>query len=98
MAARTPAPERLPPQPSATTDGDGSGDDEGSPHDLGPPPPDLRYTVLGELARGGLGRVFTATDDALGRQVAIKQPIGASAEALMRFEREAKLTARLQHA
>ena len=99
MAARTPAPERLAPQARAaavTDDGDDvvASDIDGTSAMA----PDLRYTVLGELARGGLGRVFTATDDALGRQVAIKQPIGASAEALMRFEREAKLTARLQHA
>jgi eukaryotic-like serine/threonine-protein kinase len=67
-------------------------------HDPPGPAADARYTVLGELARGGLGRVFAATDDALGRQVAIKQPLRGSAEALMRFEREAKLTARLQHA
>lgn len=56
-----------------------------------------RYTVLGELARGGLGRVFTATDDALGRPVAIKQPLLPTPEARARFEREARLTARLQH-
>jgi eukaryotic-like serine/threonine-protein kinase len=57
-----------------------------------------RYTLLGELGRGGLGRVFSASDDALGRPVAIKQPLSTSAESLARFEREAKITARLQHA
>jgi eukaryotic-like serine/threonine-protein kinase len=57
-----------------------------------------RYTVLGELARGGFGQVLEATDESLGRQVAIKQVILPGREALARFEREAKLTARLQHA
>jgi eukaryotic-like serine/threonine-protein kinase len=57
-----------------------------------------RYTVLGELGRGGLGRVLVATDEGLGRTVAIKQPIAPTPEARARFEREARLTARLQHA
>jgi WD40 repeat protein len=57
-----------------------------------------RYTVLAELARGGLGRVLAATDDVLGRHVAIKQALASTPEALARFEREARLTARLQHA
>jgi eukaryotic-like serine/threonine-protein kinase len=56
-----------------------------------------RYKVIGELARGGLGRVVMATDESLGRLVAIKQPIAATAERTARFEREARLTARLQH-
>ncbi len=57
-----------------------------------------RYTVIGELGRGGLGRVFLATDEALGRPVAIKEPLAPTAEGLARFQREARLTARLQHA
>jgi eukaryotic-like serine/threonine-protein kinase len=57
-----------------------------------------RFTVLCELARGGLGRVLAATDDLLGREVAIKHVLRPSAEAHARFEREVRLTARLQHA
>ena len=40
------------------------------------PAAEERYTVLGELARGGFGQVLEATDEALGRQVAIKQLLG----------------------
>ncbi len=57
-----------------------------------------RYTVLGELARGGFGQVLEATDEALGRPVAIKQVLLPGVQAQARFEREARLTARLQHA
>jgi eukaryotic-like serine/threonine-protein kinase len=57
-----------------------------------------RYTVLCELARGGLGRVLAASDDLLGRDVALKHVLAPSPEAHARFEREARLTARLQHA
>ena len=53
--------------------------------------------MLGEVARGGFGRVFAATDDVVGRAVAIKQPLETTAEARTRFQREARLTARLQH-
>jgi serine/threonine protein kinase len=56
-----------------------------------------RYTVLGEIGRGGLGRVSHATDSAFDRQVAIKQPLVHTHDNLARFEREAKLTASLQH-
>jgi serine/threonine protein kinase len=56
-----------------------------------------RYTVLAELARGGLGRVLAAVDETLGRPVAIKEPIGSGAETWARLIREARLTARLQH-
>ena len=55
--------------------------------------------------RGGMGRTFVARDRRLGREVAIKQPLGAAdvpdpilrATLRARFEREARLTARLEH-
>ena len=55
--------------------------------------------------RGGMGRTFVARDRRLGREVAIKQPLGPAdvpdpilrATLRARFEREARLTARLEH-
>jgi len=55
-----------------------------------------RYTVHGEHARGGLGRVLRADDNRLGRPVALKQLINRDRGAA-RFEWEARITARLQH-
>ena len=46
---------------------------------------------------GGMGRITAAMDLRLGRRVAIKEPRVHSEELRARFEREARLTARLQH-
>jgi serine/threonine protein kinase/WD40 repeat protein len=48
-----------------------------------------------EIGRGGMGRIVRAHDRRLGRSVAIKELLDARMRA--RFEREARLTARLQH-
>jgi tRNA A-37 threonylcarbamoyl transferase component Bud32/tetratricopeptide (TPR) repeat protein len=48
-----------------------------------------------EIGRGGMGHIVRARDRRLGRVVAIKQLLDARLKA--RFEREARLTARLQH-
>ncbi|HEY4057224.1 MAG TPA: serine/threonine-protein kinase [Kofleriaceae bacterium] len=51
---------------------------------------------LGEtIATGGMGRIVRAFDPELGREVAIKEMLGP--EHRERFEREALITARLQH-
>ena len=47
------------------------------------------------LARGGMGRITRARDRRLGRDVAIKEVLAPELRA--RFEREAMITARLQH-
>ncbi|HEV7556215.1 MAG TPA: serine/threonine-protein kinase, partial [Kofleriaceae bacterium] len=47
------------------------------------------------LAKGGMGRITRAMDLRLGREVAIKEVLSPSFRA--RFEREALITARLQH-
>jgi tetratricopeptide (TPR) repeat protein len=53
------------------------------------------YRVLGEIARGGMGKVLAAVDLALDRDVALKILLpGANAD---RFVRESKITARLPH-
>jgi len=58
------------------------------------------YRLLEMLGRGGMGIVFRALELALDREVALKvlalDPI-LSPEAYARFEREAKLAARLDH-
>jgi len=56
-----------------------------------------RYGVGGELARGGMGRIVTARDRRLWRTVAIKELLTSSGDLRTRFERETRITARLQH-
>jgi tetratricopeptide (TPR) repeat protein len=55
------------------------------------------YRVQGEVGRGGMGRVVSATDRRLGRPVAIKELHRDVAGGATRFVREALVTARLQH-
>lgn len=56
-----------------------------------------RFEQVREFARGGMGRVLVAFDRLHAREVAIKESLSASVTAVKRFEREALLTARLQH-
>jgi serine/threonine protein kinase/predicted negative regulator of RcsB-dependent stress response len=55
------------------------------------------YLVGEEFARGGMGRIRLARDLRLGRQVALKEMLIDGPDAIVRFEREARITARLQH-
>lgn len=57
------------------------------------------YSVERELARGGMSRLFLATERALDRQVVVKllPPELASELSAQRFQREMLLTAKLQH-
>jgi serine/threonine protein kinase len=55
------------------------------------------YQLLGELARGGMGRILRAHDHRSGRDVAIKEVLGGSPAARARFAREIAITTRLQH-
>ncbi len=56
-----------------------------------------RYEVSREFARGGLGRILAAHDKRLSRPVAIKELIRPTPENEVRFAREVRITARLQH-
>jgi hypothetical protein len=64
-----------------------------SPFDRDP----ARFETRGELGRGGMGRVEDAFDRSLARPVAIKHMLSHSDVDFARFEREAKITARLEH-
>ena len=55
------------------------------------------YALRGEIKRGGMGRVLAADDLRIGRPVAIKELLGRTPTLAARFEREARMTARLQH-
>jgi tRNA A-37 threonylcarbamoyl transferase component Bud32 len=59
-----------------------------------------RYKVLRKLGGGGMGVVYLALDAVLKRQVAIKLVRGSFADhehAMLRFQREAEVSARLNH-
>lgn len=58
-----------------------------------------RYRLTRLLASGGMGEVWQAQDDVLGRDVAVKMLVAGSSEpaALERFRREALAMAALQH-
>ena len=58
------------------------------------------YEILSPIAAGGMGEVYRARDTRLGRDVAIKilpERLAGNAQALARFEREARAVAALSH-
>ncbi|MGE3844472.1 MAG: protein kinase [Vicinamibacterales bacterium] len=71
-------------------------EDDEAPTSLGE-----RYRIVRTIGAGGMGTVFEAVDDTLGRHVAVKMLPGrfaASRERRQRFARETRLIAGLSHA
>jgi tetratricopeptide (TPR) repeat protein len=59
-----------------------------------------RYSLGEEIARGGMGAVYLATDTVLDREVAVKvlqEKFGPDSSVARRFAAEARITAQLQH-
>lgn len=59
-----------------------------------------RYEIQGEIARGGMGVVFRAKDQELGREVALKSPwpqMAIDVEGRRRFLREARSASGISH-
>lgn len=59
-----------------------------------------RYRIAGEVARGGVGAIYKARDEELGREVALKVLLRdhrSHPEMLQRFLEEAQIGAQLQH-
>jgi serine/threonine protein kinase len=62
--------------------------------------PAARYRLGEEIARGGMGAVYRATDTVLGREVAVKvlqEKYAPDAGTARRFADEARITGQLQH-
>jgi Tol biopolymer transport system component len=58
------------------------------------------YQIISELGKGGMGEVYQAKDQKLGRDVAIKvlpDEFARDADRVVRFQREAKVLASLNH-
>ena len=56
-----------------------------------------KYRILGDLGQGGMGRVYLAVDQDLGREVALKMMRVQDAAGARRFVEEARVIAKLDH-
>jgi hypothetical protein len=68
---------------------------DGRDHSSVPAVDTAAYALGREVARGGMGRILSARDLRIGRPVAVKELLRLGSAT--RFEREARVTARLQH-
>jgi serine/threonine protein kinase len=91
------APYRTP--PSTVREGEPTYANPTMPPEPVAPPKINGYTIRGKLGEGGMGAVFLAEDDALGRNVAIKVISNAGTDSLAeaRFLREARSMATAEH-
>jgi len=95
-----PAPDRVAKaaanaDPNVTTEGGSN-----SPQTAIPPTATQRYPLGDEIARGGMGVVYRATDTMIGREVAVKVLLGQygpESGAARRFADEARIAGQLQH-
>jgi hypothetical protein len=81
--------------PAATTGGPGEGTFAEAP-----PASAQRYALGAEIARGGMGAVYRATDTAFDREVAVKvllDKYAPTSGTARRFADEARITGQLQH-
>ena len=86
--------EQLKPNSASNTDGRPLLDKVASLKQIG------NYKIVREVGRGGMGVVFEAIHESLGRQVALKvmpTPLVNSQKYIERFQREAKAAAKLHH-
>ena len=67
------------------------------PGPVGEAPLQGRYTLVSELARGGMGRIYFGEDPQLKRNVAVKVSIVSAGAVDPRFSNEAEVLARLAH-
>jgi hypothetical protein len=110
--AAPPAPSTIPPPPghesgppppgivAGLAEHDRWAAEQSSTRPAEPTPRVGRFALLGEVARGGMGVVYRARDEGVGRDVAVKvlhPRFRESAAAVRRFLDEALITGRLQH-
>ena len=56
-----------------------------------------RYRIVRQLGKGGMGAVYEAVDQRLGKTVALKETLSSDPPMRRQFEREARLLAGMQH-
>lgn len=86
--------DELDSKPSYSTSTDEVDDTEQNRHAV------ARFTLLQKIGEGGLGSVWLARDERLKRNVALKEMTEAAAtskKVAQRFQREAEITAQLEH-
>jgi tetratricopeptide (TPR) repeat protein len=94
------SPRQQSPQAAADTAATTAPDTLGAVVPSASPAAAQRYTFLAEIARGGMGFIWRATDTALSREVAVKvlqDRYALDSGAARRFADEARITAQLQH-
>ena len=88
----------LPTEGSAPSDADSFGVPSPRSGEVRVPPDRLgRYRILHQLGEGGMGIVFAAQDESLGRRIALKTIVAMDPASRERFRREARAAAAVNH-